>query len=93
MSPDETSSLYYDFSFPRLPCYPNLDIGHSLNPKTTFNEVDHRFIKESHLPAVQEADHEPSTVTPVPVPAVAEIFDEHPLLNSPFMTITMITVI
>ena len=53
VSPDETSSLYYDFSFPRLPCYPNLDIGHSLNLNTTFNEVDHRVIKESHLPAVQ----------------------------------------
>ena len=43
------------------------DIGYSLDLESTCN---------SHLPTIQETDHKPSTVTPVPVPAVAEVVNE-----------------
>jgi hypothetical protein len=51
-------------------------MGHSLDLEATCNEIEQHVVKDSHLPAVQETNHEPSTVAPVPVPAVAEVVDE-----------------
>ena len=51
-------------------------MGHHLDLKITGNEIKWHVIKKSHLPTVQETDHEPNSAVLVVEPAVGEVVDE-----------------